>query len=147
MDRLERCKRLVSAVDNLGTSELDQLFKLLHKNKCPYTRNNHGIFVNLSWLSDEILEQIETYVEFCKKSQSEVERYESLCNDYRVDINIGPTEPTQATSSIPQISKGPAVNVPAANSSTMKFYLLKKKYGKINHVSQSLKNELEPEEV
>lgn len=150
MDRLERCRRLVAAVDNLGTSELDELFKLLHKNKCPYTRNNHGIFVNLSWLSDEILEQIETYVEFCKKSQSEVQRYESLCEGFRVNIGApagaaGP--PTAPTSKGPATITVPIANSGAANSSTMKFYLLKKKYGKINHVSQSLKNELEPEEV
>lgn len=147
MDRLERCRRLVASVDNLGTTELDELFKLLHKNKCPYTRNNHGIFVNLSWLSDPILEQIETYVQFCKKSQSEVQRYETLCDEYRVVTQVAPTSAQDSkkpngVAVIPTAAMGPA-----ANSSTMKFYLLKKKYGKINHVTQSLKNELEPEEV
>ena len=75
---IERYKRIVSAIENLDLTEVQELFRLLHKNDCRYTSNNNGIFINLNWASEDLLDKIERYIYFCNQSNKEIRRYESL---------------------------------------------------------------------
>lgn len=144
----ERCKKLVQSISKLETTEIHELFKLLHTNKCEYTRNNYGVFVNLSWLPVEMVEKIETYVAFCNKSQTEVKKYESLCDLLNRNIQ----EASQAAETVAedaQVESTPTDRKAAAGkvSSSMKFYLLKKKYAKQTPYATHLKNDLKSEAV
>mgnify|MGYP006286028053 CR=1 FL=1 len=148
---IERCKNIVSAIQTLGTTQTEELFKLLHKNKCEYTRNNNGVFVNLSWLSDEMLSKIETYVAFCNKSQIEVRKYESLCDVLNKNIQEYKTEePTPVVDQ--RILYNDTYNKPDKRvtsnkvSSSMKFYLLKKRFSKQNPAACHMKSDLKIEE-
>lgn len=160
MDRQERCKKIVSAINQLGQTEIDELFKLLHKNKCEYTRNSNGIFVNLSWLSDSMIEVIEKYVEFCHQSRTEVYKYESLCevlNKNMVHTHV--PSPLKGTKVATVVEKSSASESDPAKveststgsnrvSSSMRFYLLKKKYAKQTNtigLQNIMKNDLRPE--
>lgn len=158
MERQERCKKIVTAINQLGQTQIDELFKLLHTNKCKYTQNTNGVFVNLSWISDDLLTMIEQYVAFCNQSRTEVCKYESLCEVLNRNLVDGPHESDPPASSstvslshtvVPDSSAASASS--AANvtrvSSSMKFYLLKKKFAKQSNVSGSgnIKNDLRPE--
>ena len=76
----ERCKRLVKAVENLSKTEIEELFKMIHKKTTNYTRNNNGVFINLAWVPDDIIEEMENYVNFCTSSHIELKKYESICD-------------------------------------------------------------------
>ena len=80
MTDFDRCKRLVKAVESLSKTEIEELFKIIHKKNTNYTRNNNGIFINLAWVSDEILDELEHYVQFCNSSHIELKKYESICD-------------------------------------------------------------------
>ncbi len=144
----ERCKKLVQSISKLEPTEIHELFKLLHTSKCEYTRNNYGVFVNLSWLSEEMVAKIETYVAFCNKSQTEVRKYESLCDLLNRNIH-------ESSQSAETTDEGAAVEpspidrkcVMGKVSSSMKFYLLKKKYAKQFPFATNLKNDLKIEPV
>lgn len=147
----DRCKKLVSMIQQLESTETEELFKMLHANGCKYTSNNHGVFLNLSWLSEEILQKIETYVAFCFRSKSEVHKYESLCDV--LNRNIQQTKKKGASTDVPMDdvpTPAPStvdkkVNTPSRVSSSMKFYLLKKRYAKQVIASGATKNDLEVE--
>lgn len=49
----------------LDKKEFLEIFKILLNNKIPYTQNNNGVFFNLKYIEDSILEQIEDYVNYC----------------------------------------------------------------------------------
>lgn len=76
----ERCKKLVSAVENISQNEMEEIFKMIHNYGCNYTRNNNGLFVNLTWIPEELLIKLEKYVNFCSRSQTELKKYESICD-------------------------------------------------------------------
>lgn len=146
MDKMEtdRCKKLVSMIQQLEPTEMEELFKMLHANGCKYTSNNHGVFLNLSWLSEDILQKIETYVAFCFRSKTEVHKYESLCDALKQQPAKKKEEAevptvTSDTSDAVASEKRAASKV----SSSMKFYLLKKRYAKQGTQSTTAKNELE----
>lgn len=147
MDQNERCRRLVSAIQNLEQTEITELFKLLHSSRCEYTRNNNGIFVNLSWLPEDMLKKIETYVEFCTKSRNEVKRYESLCDVLNKNMNEIAAVDTQDSSHsfttyASDINKSDKKLPTSKVSSSMRFYLLKKKFSKQVPLTSCVKSDL-----
>jgi hypothetical protein len=146
----ERCKRLVTAIQQLEHTEIEELFKLLHSNKCDYTRNNNGVFVNMSWLSEDMLNKLETYVAFCNKSQNEVKRYESLCDILNKNIHEQRSQERQPEGDASALAfadpKQDKKVVTNRVSSSMKFYLLKKRFAKQVMLTANVKSDLKNEE-
>lgn len=153
MDHIERCKRIVSIVDSLSSTEQEELFRMIHKERYDYTRNNHGVFINLSWISDALLTRIEQYIEFCNRSQHELHKYESICdllnakmqhraeNEIEYDSDNKPNESGEKV-----ITKPTNVVVPSSRISTsMRFYLLKKRFSKMNAINVNCENDLKIE--
>lgn len=145
--KLEICKYIQSNINKLCQTEIDEIFKILYKNQSTYTQNNNGIFVNLNWVDDEILQQIHNYITFCLTSQTEINKYElmknmitdTIINKERVDdkvlLNVSTSNLGNAT-----------VTKQSKISSSMKFYLLKKKFLKKNAVINNINNILTHEE-
>jgi hypothetical protein len=146
-NKLEMCRYIQTNINKLCQTEIDEIFKILYKNKSTYTQNNNGIFVNLSWIDDEILKQIYDYISFCLTSQTEINKYElmkniitdTIINKDRVDDKI--TDPAN-------ISNTTNANMTKHSkiSSSMKFYLLKKRFLKKNLVINNINNTLTHEE-
>jgi len=76
----ERCKQLIASIENISQNEMEEIFKMIHNHGCDYTRNNNGLFINLTWIPDELLKELEQYVKFCNRSQTELRKYESICD-------------------------------------------------------------------
>lgn len=142
-DTTHICKDIQNNINKLCSTEIDEIFKILHKNQSVYTQNNNGIFVNLNWIDEKILQQIYDYIQFCLRSQTEINKYElmktkisdSINNKEKIDddkegITIGYIN-TSSSNMIKQ---------PTKISSSMKFYLLKKKFQKKCTVNQNVNN-------
>jgi hypothetical protein len=139
MNKIELCKKIQANIYNLCPNEIDELFKILHKNNSTYTQNNNGIFVNLNWVDEDILIQINNYINFCLKSQTEINKYEIMRNLLNNSINNKEkTDDIQENiSNTTNDAKNKLNILPVKQkiSSSMKFYLLKKKFFKQNCVS------------
>lgn len=160
----ERCRRMAYAIQQLDTTEMEELFKMLHRNGCQYTTNNNGVFINLSRLSEDLLDRIEKYIEFCNESRQNVKRYESLCqvlcagnaaaHEAATPSRMARTPPTPSPPNLRYgggATSGGAATAGGAGgggskvSSSMKFYLLKKKYAKVSTPTPACKDELAAE--
>jgi len=118
----ELCNIIKNNIANLNQNELDEVFKIIYKNNNGYTKNNNGIILNLSTMNEDLLEQIDNYINFCIKSHNEINKYEVLCNNFSDVINNkDKTEENEL-----EIANKNKQKI----SSYMKFYLLKKKYAK-----------------
>ena len=145
--KLETCKYIQANITKLCQNEIDQIFKILHQNGGNYSHNNNGVFVNLNWLDEDILNQIQTYINFCLTSQSEIQRYEHIKNIITDSLStkekvVDQTEQAASTSNIisTNISKQSKI------SSSMKFYLLKKRFLKKSTPTTNINNTLTHEE-
>ena len=131
---LNLCKNIKNNVSLLSQNELNEIFKILHKNDSKYTKNNNGVFVNLNWLDNDILvDLINNYINFCIKSNKEIKKHEIMKNIYNENMNK-----KKITILLLKIlkkkhqKKQNVIDVEKTNkiSSSMKFYLFKKKFQK-----------------
>jgi len=150
MNKIELCKNIRDNISKLSINEMLEIFKIINNNNTKYTKNNNGIFINLKWIDEDILNKINDYIEFSLKSQNEMTKYEIIKNNLNDSINykeksIDDNEKKNNNASV--------INTTISNkskiSSSMKFYLLKKKFIKpinINNVSIIPDNNLTYEE-
>jgi hypothetical protein len=144
MNKIDLCKTIQANVSKLTDSENLELFKLILDTNANYTKNNNGIFLNLNWIEEDLLIKINNYILFCIKSQNEISKYElmkTLLNDSintkennGEDENIGIIDNNMAISDAVTSTGGiiNTINQKQKFSSSMKFYLLKKKFMKQN---------------
>ena len=156
--RLDLCKNIQNNISNLSQNELYEIFKILHNNNNNYTKNNNGIFVNLNWLDIDILNQINNYIIFCIKSHKEIKKHEIMKKMYNDSINKSKIDTNEIFNKTilnndiddSKNNKSEDINISKSLkiSSSMKFYLFKKKFIKKNstQVSNNIYNILTHEE-
>jgi hypothetical protein len=163
------CKNIVSSIPLLSSTQIEELFKILHRNDCTYTPNNNGIFINLSWLKDALLHKIDHFIQFCHSSKQSLDSYterieeireamEAACGEAEIDVRALPTGPVEgnapeghdlALTTAAPLTSTAAVTVDARRNmtSTMRFYLLKKRFAKASPPPAAQKNDLVREEL
>ena len=147
MSKIEICKKIQNNVSKLSENEIYELFKIIEENNANYTKNNNGIFLNLNWVDDETLSKIDDYISFCIKSQNEISKYEIMKNLLNESIKTKDKIAEDNAPIIDIIDSSVQINNKQKCSSSMKFYLLKKKFFKQNILpSNSIDNELSYEE-
>jgi hypothetical protein len=126
-EKNEIYKSIKVGLTSLNQNELEEIFKIIYKNNNNFSKNNNGIFINLCWLDIETLNKINNYINFCIKSHNEINKYEVICNMLNDSINN--KEKTDETM-IENIDNPKILLNKQKISSSMKFYLLKKKFQK-----------------
>jgi|TARA_Y100000389_G_C17469870_1_gene529366 hypothetical protein len=148
--KLDICKNIQNNISNLSQNELYEIFKILHNNNSNYTKNNNGIFINLNWLDNNILDQINNYIIFCIKSHKEIKKHEIIKNIYNDNLNknknkneinnnlfIENNEDNNIDNDLFINNNDDNINKNIKISSSMKFYLFKKKFMKKNIISNN----------
>ena len=128
-DRQEICKNIRTRIANLSQNEIEEIFKIIYKNNNNYSKNNNGIFINLSWLDMDTINKIDNYINFCIKSHNEINKYEVICNMLNDSINSKDKNEENAIENLNLDINKIIINKQKISSS-MKFYLLKKKFQK-----------------
>jgi hypothetical protein len=129
LDRQEICKNIKTRIANLSQNEIEEIFKIIYKNNNNYSKNNNGIFINLSWLDMDTINKIDNYINFCIKSHNEINKYEVICNMLNDSINSKDKTDDNALDTLNLDINKIIINKQKISSS-MKFYLLKKKFQK-----------------
>ena len=157
MNKIDLCKTIQSNVSKLTDNENLELFKIILDANANYTKNNNGVFLNLNWIEEDLLTKINNYIIFCIESQNEISKYElmkTLLNDsINTKENNGEIENILSvdidnidSKTISQSLNDGIINTGTQKqkfSSSMKFYLLKKKFMKQNNMCNiCLENEL-----
>ena len=140
MNKIDLCKKIKTDIVNLNQNENEEIFKIIYKNNSTYTKNNNGIFINLNWLNEETLTNIDNYINFCIKSHTEIDKYENICNILNDSINNKDKNDEIIDDIVNKVvDKNTSILLTKQKiSSSMKFYLLKKKFLKQNNINNNL---------
>jgi hypothetical protein len=150
----ERCRKIVHNIDTLSQNEVEELFRMIHRNNYTYTRNNHGVFINLSWIPEDMVVLMENYIEFCHRSKVELQRYESICDVLTTRMHEDRYKETSSTPyqrSIISSTKHGDTSSGGDKSNTkistsLRFYLLKKKFAKLSTLPNNYESDLKQED-
>tara|TARA_B100001250_G_C19405854_1_gene616803 strand:+ start:410 stop:631 length:222 start_codon:yes stop_codon:yes gene_type:complete len=65
---MERLNSLISKINSLdlNTEQYIEIYKIIKKENIKITKNNNGAFINLTTLSDTILQDLENHIEYIK---------------------------------------------------------------------------------
>ena len=67
----ESRKQLLTDLKILSKTEALKMFEILKKDKVEYSENSNGVFFDLTKVSAEVFEELNAYMEFCRKVRVE----------------------------------------------------------------------------
>lgn len=93
-------KRILHRISKLSEIEHRGIYKILLQNNLSYTHNNNGLFISMSTIPENVLEEIDTFVNFCLMNNMELDAHEKKINEckynqfYKVTWNNDDGKPT-----------------------------------------------------
>ncbi len=75
---LNKKKRLKEIVKDLNRFELFEVFNIFKDEKCSYTENTNGIFINITNVSEEVIDRVYRFIEYIKQKSKELNEHDEL---------------------------------------------------------------------
>ena len=153
---------LMQKVQELGTTEHEEIFKILKTRDVEYSINNNGVFVNLSNISDDVFHMLNNFVTFCLDNKANLDEYDKAIIDRKFQANSSSDIPHDEVSASKKDKEKGFTNYSVFNHhvsakvircDNSKFNQAKKKYAKKRSLvettkasgSEALGNELNQE--
>lgn len=85
-------KKLIQNIDELGVTVHHEVLKIIENNKVPYTRNNNGVFIHLSYVNDNVITEIMDFITFCISHNQKLNQYDNHINICKYKLDMGKQE-------------------------------------------------------
>ena len=69
MDKVNRLTELKNHIESLEKHHQVEILKILSKNMCKINENKSGVFVNMTFLEQSILNEIQNYLNYMKEQE------------------------------------------------------------------------------
>ena len=79
-------KKLIEISKNLTKIEYLEIFNILNEDKCVYSENKNGVFINLTNVSESTLNKIFDFINFIKHKKEDLLKYEVYLNIAKKNI-------------------------------------------------------------
>lgn len=83
---LSKKKRLVELIKGLNRFELSEIFQIFKIAKCSYTENANGIFINITNVSEDVIDKVYDFLEYIKEKEKELSVHEDFMNTEKEKI-------------------------------------------------------------
>ena len=102
-------KILFEKINNLSTTEHEEIYKMISNYNVEFTQNKNGIFFNISNVDDRLIEEINKFVFYCMGNKTILDEYDKKLNECKINNNFETIIPAQ-----------PALNLPSYVESSFK---------------------------
>ena len=79
----ESLENIKNYVEKMNKYHQIEILKILSKNLCKLNENKSGIYVNLSFLTKETLNEIKEYIEYTKEQEDSLNRMEYQKEEFK----------------------------------------------------------------
>ena len=83
MTSIEKLNSIKQIIEGFTKDQQLQILKILKENNVSLNENNNGTFINMTTLSDEIIEKIDEYIQHIDVQESELNINEKLKDTYK----------------------------------------------------------------
>ena len=80
-------KKLIEISKNLTKIEYLEIFNIIQEDKCIYSENKNGIFINLSNVSENTIDKIFNFINFIKHKKEDLLKYEEYVSIAKKNIS------------------------------------------------------------
>jgi|UniRef100_A0A6C0HV24 hypothetical protein len=83
MDKTERLENIKNAIEFMNKYNQIEVLKILEKNMCKINENKSGVYINLSFLSEKTIAELEKYVEYTKDQEDSLNTMEYQKEEFK----------------------------------------------------------------
>lgn len=78
MTNITKLKSLKEKIELLEKTEHQEILKIIKRYECKYTENNNGVFINMNKLTDNVIEEIESFLVFSDENNKMLVKRENI---------------------------------------------------------------------
>jgi hypothetical protein len=80
-------KKLIEISKNLSKLEYLEIFNIIQEDKCQYSENKNGYFINLLNVSEDTINKITNFIIYIKNKKEELILYDEIINNTKKNIS------------------------------------------------------------
>jgi len=80
MENLEAIKKTIECMNKYHQIEI---LKILSKNLCKINENKSGVYINLSFVSKETIDEMKEYIEYIKQQEDSINTMETQKDEFK----------------------------------------------------------------
>lgn len=85
-NKTNKLKELKERIEELSIFHQTEILRILSKHNVCFNENKNGVFINITYLSDAILDEIEKYLQYVHAQEDQLNEVEqqkaSLCKEF-----------------------------------------------------------------
>jgi hypothetical protein len=78
-------KQLFEKINSLSSTEHEEIYRIISSRAVNTSKNKNGVFFNLSGIDDDIIEKIDTFVNYCISNKHELDEYDKKLNECKLN--------------------------------------------------------------
>tara|TARA_B100000900_G_scaffold384780_1_gene373895 strand:+ start:1104 stop:1418 length:315 start_codon:yes stop_codon:yes gene_type:complete len=83
MERIEYLNRLKNQIEGMEKHHQIEILKILSKNLCKLNENKSGVYVNMTFLEQPIIEELEEYIKYMKEQEENLSTTEYQKEEFK----------------------------------------------------------------
>ncbi len=83
---LSRKKKLKDLIKNLNRFELIEIFNIFKAEKCSYSENTNGIFINITNVEEDVINKVYKFIEYIDEKKKDLKIHEDKIEEERERI-------------------------------------------------------------
>jgi hypothetical protein len=69
MDNTELLETIKSSIEKMNKHHQIEILRILSKQLCKLNENKSGVYVNLTYINDDVIEELQKYIEYTKEQE------------------------------------------------------------------------------
>ena len=86
-DLIIKKKKLIEMTNNLNKIEYIEILNIIQEDKCTYSNNSNGVFINLTNIEEKTIDKIFDFLKFTKQKKKELKEKENYLESFKKNIN------------------------------------------------------------
>lgn len=83
MEKNEVLESLKSSIENMNKHHQIEILRIFSKHLCKLNENKSGVFINLSYIDDNIIEELQKYISYTKDQEDNLITTEYQKNEFK----------------------------------------------------------------
>jgi hypothetical protein len=80
---IEKIENIKKVIETMNKYHQIEILKILSKNLCKINENKSGVYVNMSFLPDEVINEMQSYIDYIKDQEDSLNRMEYQKEEFK----------------------------------------------------------------